>query len=89
MGRLQSVWIKIRGLPLHLVRWYVLAQVVSNMKKLKDIDLKASRNARFTYTRLLMSCICPQHLPKSVKVEVDNCIYEVLVEVELGGSGQK
>uniref|UniRef100_A0A0A8ZWX1 Uncharacterized protein n=1 Tax=Arundo donax TaxID=35708 RepID=A0A0A8ZWX1_ARUDO len=39
VGRLRSVWVKIRDLPLHLVRWYVLAQVISSMGKLKDIDL--------------------------------------------------
>uniref|UniRef100_A0A0A9FXB4 DUF4283 domain-containing protein n=1 Tax=Arundo donax TaxID=35708 RepID=A0A0A9FXB4_ARUDO len=85
VGRLKTVWVKIRGLPLHLVRWYILAQVISSViGKIKDIDLKASKNSRFTFTRAFISCLAPASITPVVRVEVDDWIYEFSFEIEFG-----
>jgi hypothetical protein len=72
IGKLEEVWVQVRGIPPKWSKWEVLQQVPSSLGKLIDVDWYSLFSNQFAMVRLKLKCKDPCRIPRQRVLEIQD-----------------
>jgi hypothetical protein len=82
VGKLEEVWVQVKGIPPKWCDWETLRRVASTLGKLTEVDWQSLFGSFFAMIRIKIKCRDPRKVPKKRIMEMKDEIFLISFKTE-------